>query len=106
MDEVPNCGGDLDPGDADVAFADPVGASPVPDISEHPVVELAQKVGVEVEVALYALVMHRGVVVLNGSTSSEHMKGDLEGVRRVKEWAGRKPEEFKGITEAFEDIVG
>jgi diketogulonate reductase-like aldo/keto reductase len=75
-------------------------------LQSQPVAALARAVGVEIPVALYALVMDQGVMVLNGSTSSEHMKMDLEGIQKVREWAVEKPQEFSSITQAFRSIVG
>ncbi|EOA88100.1 uncharacterized protein SETTUDRAFT_108102 [Exserohilum turcica Et28A] len=71
-----------------------------------PVVALAQAVHVEIPVALYALVMDRGVAVLNGSTSTDHMRSDLQGIAKVREWAAANPRDFADISRAFEDMVG
>ncbi|KAK1754562.1 NADP-dependent oxidoreductase domain-containing protein [Echria macrotheca] len=47
---------------------------------------VAEGAGVGREVAWYALLMAADVVVLNGTTSAEHMRGDLEGVEKVRKW--------------------
>ncbi|KAF1990035.1 aldo-keto reductase-like protein [Aulographum hederae CBS 113979] len=68
--------------------------------------ELAEKVGVEREVAMYGLVMGLGVAVLNGTTNSERMRGDLEGVGKVEEWAGRNGGEWEKILGGFKETIG
>ena len=74
-------------------------------IRSEPVAALAQAVGVGLPVALYALVMDQGVVVLNGTTSSDHMWADLEGVEKVCDWALSQPDKFKAISEAFKSLL-
>jgi diketogulonate reductase-like aldo/keto reductase len=75
-------------------------------LKSKPVNALAHATNVELPVALYALVMEQGVMVLNGSTSTEHMRGDLEGIRSVREWALSHPRDFVSINEAFKSLVG
>jgi diketogulonate reductase-like aldo/keto reductase len=75
-------------------------------LKSKPVVTLAQASEVAIPVALYALVMEQGVMVLNGSTSTEHMREDLEGIRKVREWAVAHPHDFSSIVKAFEDLMG
>jgi len=74
-------------------------------IRSEPVTALAQVAGVGLPVALYALVMDQGVVVLNGTTSSDHMRADLEGVDKVRDWALSQPDKFKPISEAFRSLL-
>ncbi|EMD64333.1 hypothetical protein COCSADRAFT_89822 [Bipolaris sorokiniana ND90Pr] len=75
-------------------------------LQSQPVVVLARAAQVEIPIALYALVIDQGVVVLNGTTSREHMEMDLEGVQKVRGWAVEKPQEFAAIAEDFKTIVG
>lgn len=75
-------------------------------LRSKPVVALAQATNVEIPVALYALVMDQGVTVLNGSTSKDHMRMDLEGITKVRDWAVASPQDFSSITQAFKSIVG
>ncbi|KAJ5041973.1 aldo-keto reductase-like protein [Bipolaris maydis] len=75
-------------------------------LQSQPVAALARAAQVEIPVALYTLVIDQGVVVLNGSTSREHMEMDLEGVQKVRGWAVEKPQEFAAIAEDFKAIVG
>ena len=75
-------------------------------LKSKPVAALAQAAGVGIPVALYAFVMDQGVTVLNGSTSTEHMREDLEGIRKVREWAVSNPRDFSSIVKAFEDLMG
>ncbi|KAI4660859.1 uncharacterized protein J4E79_005427 [Alternaria viburni] len=74
-------------------------------IRSEPVTALAQVAGVGLPVALYALVMDQGVVVLNGTASSDHMRADLEGVDKVRDWALSQPDKFKPISEAFRSLL-
>ena len=74
-------------------------------IKSEPVAALAQAADVGLPVALYALVMDQGVVVLNGTTSRDHMREDLEGVDKVRDWALSQPDKFKAISEAFKSLL-
>ncbi|KAF1850122.1 aldo-keto reductase-like protein [Cucurbitaria berberidis CBS 394.84] len=74
-------------------------------LKSKPVGALAQAAGIDQSVALYALVMDLGVVVLNGTTSSEHMQEDLEGLRKVREWNLSHSQEWAGISDDFKVIV-
>ncbi|KAJ4371663.1 hypothetical protein N0V86_008216 [Didymella sp. IMI 355093] len=60
-------------------------------LKSKPVQELAQAAEVSVPTALYALVIDLGVEVLNGTTSAEHMREDIDGIQRVRDWAIRNP---------------
>ncbi|KAH7119775.1 aldo-keto reductase-like protein [Dendryphion nanum] len=66
------------------------------------VARLANEADVGIAVALYALVMDLGIVVLNGTTDERHMREDLEGVGKVKAWAGRNEGEWGRCREEFE----
>ncbi|MCJ1250137.1 hypothetical protein MMC30_007363 [Trapelia coarctata] len=56
-------------------------------LASKPVASLVETSGVSREVGLYCFVLGlENVVVLNGTTSVERMKGDLEGVEKVREW--------------------
>lgn len=68
---------------------------------------LAERVGVLEPVALYALVLGLGKVsVLNGTTNQERMREDLEGVRKVMEWAEGEPDAWREVREKFREVVG
>lgn len=69
------------------------------------VTELARAVDVHLAVALYVLVMDLGIVVLNGTTSGLNMSADLEGVRKVKEWAESNSLQWTSFTGAFEKAI-
>ncbi|EUC48551.1 hypothetical protein COCMIDRAFT_87050 [Bipolaris oryzae ATCC 44560] len=75
-------------------------------LQSQPVAALAKAAQIEVPVALYALVIDQGVMVLNGSTSREHMEMDLEGVQKVREWAVENPGEFAAIVREFKAMMG
>jgi len=78
-----------------------------PVLLKLPIVKtLAESVSVSEPVALYALVMDLGVEVLNGTTSSEHMKDDLEGVTRVCEWMSARPEQSGIVRKEFKSYIG
>lgn len=72
----------------------------------EPVRSLAEHVAVAAPVALYALVMHLGVVVLNGTTDKAHMTEDLEGVAKVRRWAGENEPAWEGVVQRFRQIIG
>lgn len=56
-------------------------------LASKPVARLMEVLGVSSEVGLYCFVLGlENVVVLNGTSSGENMKEDLEGVERVREW--------------------
>lgn len=56
-------------------------------LRSQPVRALAQAAEISPALALYALVMDLGVVVLNGTTSVSHMQEDVEGIRKMRDWA-------------------
>ncbi|KAK4204659.1 putative NAD(P)H-dependent D-xylose reductase [Triangularia verruculosa] len=62
------------------------------------------------EEAWYALLMEgEGVTVLDGTTNGEHMRGDLEVVRKVREWRGeneKNEERWGRWVEEFRGVVG
>lgn len=56
-------------------------------LASKPVARLVEALGVSREVGLYCFVLGlENVVVLNGTSSEERMKEDLEGVDGVREW--------------------
>jgi diketogulonate reductase-like aldo/keto reductase len=74
-------------------------------LKSKPVAELAAATGVGPAVALYALVVDLGVVVLNGTTSAEHMRDDLDGMKIVSDWARGNEQAFEQINRSFRDLV-
>lgn len=74
------------------------------------VAEMAQMVGVSKEVSLYLCVMGLGkMVVLNGTTSEERMREDLEGLRMWTEWFQRDETNqglWRGYMNTFRALVG
>jgi diketogulonate reductase-like aldo/keto reductase len=75
-------------------------------LKSKPVVMLSRAVGVSPQVALYALAIDAGIEVLNGTTSAEHMREDLEGVAKVQDWAPLNSHEWNGITSNFRESIG
>ncbi|CAN9136482.1 unnamed protein product [Alternaria sp. RS040] len=74
-------------------------------LKSKPVAALAKATNVELPIALYALVMDQGIVALNGSTSTEHMQADSEGIRKVREWAESNQKKFEYIRDDFSYLV-
>ncbi|KAJ4322340.1 hypothetical protein N0V94_002449 [Neodidymelliopsis sp. IMI 364377] len=74
-------------------------------LKSKPVTELAQVPGVSIPTSLYALTMDLGVEVLNGTTSAEHMQEDLEGIRKVREWAISNPGPWIGYSKTFNELL-
>jgi len=63
---------------------------------------VAEKVGVSLPVALYGLVLGLGEVsVLDGTTNTEHMRDDLDGVQKMQDWQRAELEQWAEVQEAF-----
>ncbi|KKY22136.1 putative aldo-keto reductase [Diplodia seriata] len=75
-------------------------------LQSTPVFMLAQFAGVSAEVALYALVMAVDVVVLNGTTSGDRMREDLEGIKKVQEWSKTKEDSWNTLLGDFKHMIG
>tara|TARA_R110002003_G_scaffold3_24_gene146 strand:- start:8771 stop:9397 length:627 start_codon:yes stop_codon:yes gene_type:complete len=75
-------------------------------VKSKPVADLATAAGVNRIVALYTLVMDLGVVVLNGTTSSEHMRDDLKGLVYVQSWVLLNPHAWVRIATGFRSLIG
>lgn len=71
----------------------------------EPVTALAKAAEVDTSIALYALVMELGVEVLNGTTSSTHMRQDLEGIKKMREWTATHPQFWASISESFMTMI-
>ncbi|KAF3031561.1 hypothetical protein E8E12_001278 [Didymella heteroderae] len=74
-------------------------------LKSKPVQELAEAAGVSMPTALYALVMDSGVEVLNGTTSAEHMRDDLDGVQQVRHWASANPRPWIQLSNVFRALT-
>ncbi|KAH9908096.1 Aldo/keto reductase [Xylariomycetidae sp. FL2044] len=78
-------------------------------VSSSPVLRLASEAGVQPPAALYTLVLGLGgVSVLNGTSSAEHMKQDLEGVGVVQSFAQSQggQELWEGCLSEFKTLIG
>lgn len=76
-------------------------------VTDLAVMDLARKVGVEEEVALYALVLGlKGISVLDGTTKEDRMVGDLMGVEMVGEWASGNKVEWEDLMARFKELLG
>ncbi|KAL6709818.1 hypothetical protein ACN47E_000603 [Coniothyrium glycines] len=74
-------------------------------LRSKPIIALAHATGVEPSVALYSLVMDLGVVVLNGTTSTAHMRHDLEGIAQIQNWSNARTQEWQTIQKMFRGLV-
>ncbi|KAF2117266.1 aldo-keto reductase-like protein [Lophiotrema nucula] len=74
-------------------------------LKSEPVAKLAQSTNTSNSVSLYALVTDLGIVVLNGTTSSEHMDDDLAGLRTIKEWASENDQAWGAIRAGFQQLI-
>ena len=68
---------------------------------------VCQAVGLDsVQEAMYCLTLALdNVVVLNGTKNEEHMRGDLEAVKKAKTYAEEKPDEWRGYVERFKGLI-
>ncbi|KAF2641108.1 aldo-keto reductase-like protein [Massarina eburnea CBS 473.64] len=74
-------------------------------LKSDPVTRLVNAVGVSRSIALYALVMDQGIIVLNGTTSVEHMDEDFDGIRKIREWALGHAKEWQEVVGVFKSSV-
>lgn len=71
--------------------------------------EVAEEIGTSREVALYLLVMGLGdVSVLNGTTDQGHMRDDLAGLEKWREWITREGSgaRWESWMECFRAAIG
>ncbi|KAK8077442.1 hypothetical protein PG996_003612 [Apiospora saccharicola] len=63
--------------------------------------------GVSRETAFYALVLGlRGTSILDGTTSEEHMRADLEGIKRIERWAdGKGKDMWEDMLNSFKRLI-
>ncbi|KAF2494708.1 aldo-keto reductase-like protein [Lophium mytilinum] len=69
------------------------------------VATIAKSAGVTTPIALYSLVMDLDIVVLNGTSSLQHMREDLEGVEAVKAWARSNQSEWEAVFKKFKSRI-
>ena len=56
--------------------------------------------------AMYCLTLSLdNVVILNGTKNEEHMRGDLEALRKAKTYAETNPDSWKGYVEKFTALI-
>jgi diketogulonate reductase-like aldo/keto reductase len=69
---------------------------------------VSEGANVERAVAWYALMLADDIVVLNGTTATKHMREDLEGLARLKEWKGTENggQRFQESLEMFRRQTG
>lgn len=69
---------------------------------------LADRVpGISRETAFYALVLGlQGTCILDGTTSEEHMRADLEGIKQIERWAdGEGRGIWEGLLNSFKRLI-
>lgn len=74
-------------------------------LKSDPVISIATSANVDASVALYALVIDLGIIVLNGTTSAQHMKEDLSGIQQVRDWAGIHEKDWMRAGRGFLKLV-
>ena len=64
---------------------------------------VCQSVGLSsVHEAMYCMTLSLdNVVILNGTKNEEHMRGDLEALKKAKTYAEKHPDSWKGYVEKF-----
>ncbi|KAG5969776.1 hypothetical protein E4U55_001992 [Claviceps digitariae] len=77
-------------------------------VDSQPVQTVAQRAGVDVVAAYYALVLGLGnLTVLDGTTDQAHMEQDLQGLEKVGSWAeGAGVEEWTLALASFKALIG
>ncbi|KAF2279073.1 aldo-keto reductase-like protein [Westerdykella ornata] len=74
-------------------------------LRSEPVSSLAQAANVGTATALYAFVMDLDIMVLNGTTSANHMREDLDGIRKARDWAIANGSEWERMRRVFEHCI-
>ena len=69
---------------------------------------VAEKAGISEVAAYYSLVLGlEGVTVLDGTTTENHMKDDLEGIEKVATWAETDgTAEWNSALKQFKQSIG
>lgn len=77
-------------------------------VESEPVGRVAKEVGVSREVATYGLLLgFEHFAVLDGTTSEEHMREDLEGIEKIGEWVdGEGKHVWVECLRAFKGLMG
>ena len=71
------------------------------------VVTFATQTGLTPPEALYSLVLGLGgITILNGTTTAEHMSGDLGSVQNLREWAQSNPDDWAQHIKRFKALIG
>lgn len=77
-------------------------------LASHNITDIAQRLGVSKQAALYAMVRTLGdILVLNGTKDESRMREDLDGVERVRVWAASScnREEWTIMWQEFKQLV-
>ncbi|KAL9103691.1 MAG: hypothetical protein Q9163_001285 [Psora crenata] len=78
-------------------------------LDSEPVKALAGVVGLETQMALYCLVLSlENMVVLNGTTDADRMKGDLSELDRIRYWisAAENQDFWNDVQTQFKKLIG
>lgn len=71
-----------------------------------PVLDLARAVAVDPAVALYGLVLGLDdIAILDGTTTQNHMRGDLEGLDAITTWQQEKRKIWTGLMKDFHVLL-
>lgn len=76
-------------------------------VNSQPVLDVAQKAGVDIAAAYYSLVIGlEGVTILDGTTDEEHMKEDLAGLEKAGVWAeGQGAADWEAALQSFKSFI-
>lgn len=67
---------------------------------------VAETLGVSRPVAMYGLVLGLGnVSILNGTTNTQRMTDDLEGLKTIKAWSQADPDKWAEVQKAFNAML-
>jgi len=76
-------------------------------LASDPVIELANKVGVSVQIAQYGLYLGLGdMTALNGTTNAGRMKEDLTAFKSVQEWSTVHRDAWLAILSSYKALIG
>lgn len=68
---------------------------------------VGNQIGMSYHQAVYCLVLSlENVMILNGTKSEAHMVGDLESLKKAREWASKHPDSWAQHTEDFRALIG
>ena len=76
-------------------------------VSTEPVGHLAQQNAISQQAALYGLVLALGnTVILNGTTSLQHMKADFQALEKLKRFSHTNSQDWDAVLGRFRKLIG